>query len=262
MAKYTQYVAERISLLGVGVHAVNMTATLDVMAEAISQEGKGYICLAPAHNLMACRADEKLRTIFNRSALTVPDGMGTVWFLRLLGRRAGRVYGPDLMLAACKHGATMGWRHFLLGGAPDVAETLAQRLRTAVPDLVVAGTYSPPFGEMTDIDTAGMLAQVNAARPDLIWVGLGSPKQERWMAEFRGRLDAPLLVGVGAAFDFLSGAKPQAPSWMQRSGMEWLFRLLSEPRRLWKRYAAYPLFVLLVLAQWLGFARYPLEEGR
>lgn len=253
---------KRVSLLGVGVHAVDMAETLTTMQDAITERRLGYICLAPAHNLMAARADDDLRSVFNRSLLTVPDGMGTVWFLRLLGHEAGRVYGPDLMLAACGRGQAPGWRHFFLGGAQGVTEKLVERLLAKFPQLLVAGSYAPPFGEITAQETDEMVKQINTAAPDIVWVGLGSPKQERWMAEFRPRLQASLLVGVGAAFDFLSGAKPQAPAWMQSAGLEWLFRLGNEPRRLWRRYAAYPLFVVLALAQIVGITRYPLEDNK
>lgn len=249
---------KRFSLLGVGVHAADRESTIDVLGAKIRKVEKTYICLAPAHSLMACRADPKLRTIFNRSTLTVPDGMGTVWFLRALGHKAGRVYGPDLMLAACKQGIPSQWRHFFLGGTSDAVDRLAARLMSDFPDLQVAGVFSPPFRKLDENEINAMVTKINATRADIVWVGLGSPKQEFWMAEFRERLQAPVLIGVGAAFDFLAGAKPQAPKWIQRIGMEWLFRLLTEPRRLWRRYASYPLFVLLAFAQILGIKQYPI----
>jgi N-acetylglucosaminyldiphosphoundecaprenol N-acetyl-beta-D-mannosaminyltransferase len=251
----------KVSLLGTGVDAVDLNATLVTVQDLIEKKHKGYICLAPAHNLMACRADAKLKAIFNRSSLTVPDGMGTVWFLRLLGQQAGRVYGPDLMVAAAKRGESLGWRHFFLGGAPGVAERVIVRLQKYSPNLQVAGVLAPPFGAQNAEDLAAMVKQINASKADILWVALGSPRQEVWMAENRDKLKATVLIGVGAAFDFLSGAKPQAPVWMQRAGLEWLYRLLSEPRRLCRRYAAYPLFVLLALAQWLGLSHYPLKEA-
>ncbi len=249
-----------VSLLGVGVHAVTLESTLDHVAVQIKNRDKGYICLAPAHNLMACKADPKLRAIFNRSALTVPDGMGTVWFLRLLGHKTGRVYGPDLLLGACQRGLAAGWRHFFLGGTPEVASLLVTNLQAKFPGLQIGGLFSPPFRKMDENEVRTMVEQIAISQADIVWVGLGSPKQEFWMAEFRERLQAPVLVGVGAAFDFLAGVKPQAPGWMQRAGLEWLFRLLTEPRRLWRRYAIYPLFVVLAGAQILGLARYSIEE--
>lgn len=249
-----------VSLLGVGVDVVDLPECLRIVGEWITARRPAYICLAPAHNLMACRADPKLRQVFNRATLVVPDGMGTVWFLRLLGHKAGRVYGPDLMLAACRRGLESGWRHFFLGGTSQVADMLVSRLKADFPALQVAGVLSPPFRELSKNEKDAMVDQINMAWSDIVWVGLGSPKQEFWMAEFRQRLQAPVLIGVGAAFDFLSGAKPQAPKWIQRMGLEWLFRLVTEPRRLWRRYAGYPLFVALAAAQLVGLANYSIEE--
>jgi len=252
-------IGKRVSLLGVGVHSIDLDGSIEEIESVLKKRVHTYICLAPAHNLMACRADPKLRQIFNRASLTLPDGTGTVWFLRLLGQKAGRVYGPDLLLAVC--GLEAGWRHFFLGGTPEVVEKLTGRLKKDLPRLQVVGSFSPPFRKMDKDEVTAMVERINESMADIVWVGLGSPKQEFWMAEFRDRLQAPVLVGVGAAFDFLSGAKPQAPRWMQRAGLEWLFRLATEPRRLWRRYASYPLFVALAVVQILGLAHYPAEEG-
>lgn len=244
------------NLLGINVDAVDLQSTIEVIGACLQERRRAYICLAPAHNLMAARADPKLRAVFNRSSLVLPDGMGTVWFLRLLGHKAGRVYGPDLLLAACGRGLEFGWRHFFLGGLPEVSEKLVTTLKVDFPGLQVAGLFSPPFRKMDENEAADMVNGINESHPDIVWVGLGSPKQEFWMAEFRERLQASVLVGVGAAFDFLAGAKPQAPKWVQRAGLEWLFRLFTEPRRLWRRYANYPFFVILAAAQILGLSRY------
>jgi len=253
--------AARVSLLGTRVDAVDLDETLSIFQELIEKRNTGYICLAPAHNLMACRADARLKLVFNRSSLTVPDGMGTVWFLRLLGQRAGRVYGPDLMLAASQRGTKLGWRHFFLGGTPEVLQRLKLRLQKGIPDVQITGSYSPPFGNLAPGEEQAMIQAINSSEADILWVALGSPRQELWMAEHRDKLNPTLLIGVGAAFDFLSGAKPQAPVWLQRVGLEWLFRLLSEPRRLWRRYAAYPLFVMLAIGQRLGLVHFPLNEA-
>jgi N-acetylglucosaminyldiphosphoundecaprenol N-acetyl-beta-D-mannosaminyltransferase len=168
------------------------------------------------------------------------DGMPLVWFCRLEGHAGTeRVYGPDLLLAVCEAGLSSGRRHCFYGGAPGVAEALADRLKARFPGLQVAAAISPPFSNgHTDADAArGAAAVIDACAPDFVWVGLGAPKQEIWMADHRPYLKAPVLVGVGAAFDFLSGARPQAPAVMRRFGLEWLFRLASEPRRLWPRYS-------------------------
>lgn len=246
----------KANLLGVSVDAIDLPATLERMVAGIAAGRGGLVLLAPAHNLMAAWREPRLRAVFNTAELVVPDGMGTVWFLRLLGRQAGRVYGPDLLQVACRRGLAAGWRHAFVGGSPQVCQALVAHLQTEHPGLQVAAALSPSFGELGQPEEDALLAALNAGRADIIWVALGSPRQERWMAAVRPRLNAAWLVGVGAAFDFLSGAKPQAPVWMQRSGLEWLFRLLSEPRRLWRRYAEYPLFVCLALGQKLGLLRF------
>jgi N-acetylglucosaminyldiphosphoundecaprenol N-acetyl-beta-D-mannosaminyltransferase len=252
---------ERVNLLGVNVNAVDLSSTVELIGEQIISGTKpAYICLAPAHNLMACRADLELRKVFNRSLLTVPDGMGTVVFLRALGHKAGRVYGPDLMQKAADGGTEKGWKHFFLGGNPGIGERVGKRLSTENKDMQIVGYFSPPFRKMDENEVQQMVTAVNAAKPDIVWVALGSPKQEYWMAEFRDRLRTHVLIGVGAAFDFLAGAKPQAPKWMQHAGLEWFFRLISEPRRLWRRYAQYPLFVVLAFAQIVGLTRYEETE--
>lgn len=246
----------KVSLLGISVNAIDLPGTLEQIAAGLAARRGGLVLLAPAHNLMAARREPALRDVFNAAALVVPDGMGTVWFLRGLGAHAGRVYGPDLLRAACQRGLGTGWRHALLGGSPRVSQALVARLQADYPGLQIVAALSPPFGELGPAAEEQLLADLNASQADIVWVALGSPRQERWMAAVQPRLQASWLVGVGAAFDFLSGAKPQAPAWMQQAGLEWLFRLLSEPRRLWRRYAEYPLFVCLALGQKLGLLRF------
>jgi N-acetylglucosaminyldiphosphoundecaprenol N-acetyl-beta-D-mannosaminyltransferase len=204
--------------------------------------------------------DDGFRRILNSSGLTTPDGMSVVWILKLLGQKeVGRVYGPDLMLALCKYGVEKKYRHYLYGGEPGVAEALASQLTDMFDGLQIAGIHSPPFRKLTNEEDQETIEKINAAKPDIVWVGLSSPKQEYWMAEHLERINVPVMIGVGAAFDFLSGSKPQAPGWMQRSGLEWLFRFLTEPRRLWPRYRQYPLFVWLVLLQIFGLKEFPSE---
>jgi len=195
----------------------------------------------------------ELQRIYNSSGLTTPDGMSLVWLMRLRGyHNVGRVYGADLMLATCQLSLAKGYRHFLYGGKPGVADMLADRLQELFPGIQIVGTYSPPFGELTPEEDRAIIDLINATNPDIVWVGMSSPKQDLWMATHRDLLAAPVLIGVGAAFDFLSGHKRQAPIWMQRLGIEWLFRLAMEPRRLWRRYIQYPRFALLALAQTIG----------
>ena len=196
-----------------------------------------YVCVTGVHGVMESRRDESLRAIHNASGLTTPDGMPLVWCPRSAGvDTVGRVYGPDLMLDVLQAGLGLGWRHFFYGGAEGVPETLAARLTERFAGLVVAGTLSPPFRALSDEESMSISAAVNAADPDVVWVGLSTPKQERWMAAHRPMLNAPVLVGVGAAFDFHAGRVRQAPALLQRAGMEWAFRLAMEPRRLWRRY--------------------------
>jgi N-acetylglucosaminyldiphosphoundecaprenol N-acetyl-beta-D-mannosaminyltransferase len=197
---------------------------------------------------MECHDHPQLMTIYNKSGLTTPDGMAVVWILKLKGyKQVARVYGPDLLLAACEAGLQPGWRHYFYGGSPEASKKLVETLTARFPGLVVAGTETPPFRPPTEKEDLETIRRIRAAKPDVVWVGLGCPRQERWMAGHLTKLGVPVLVGVGAAFDFISGTKRQAPRWVQRSGMEWFHRLLSEPKRLWKRYVlGYPRFVVLV----------------
>jgi N-acetylglucosaminyldiphosphoundecaprenol N-acetyl-beta-D-mannosaminyltransferase len=251
---------QKVNVLGVGISAINLSLAIASIDSWIKHYQPNYVCVTPAHSLMECYHQPYLRTIFNSSGLTAPDGMSVVWLLKLSGRsHVERVYGPDLMLAVCEYSQKTHWRHFFYGGAPGVAEKLTVSLRTRFPDLRVVGTYSPPFRDLTCDEDKRIVDRINETHPDVVWVGISSPKQEQWMHSHLGKVDAPVLIGVGAAFDFLSGNKKQAPRWMQRSGLEWLFRLVSEPQRLWRRYIQYPLFGFLVLLQVLGLKRYPVE---
>jgi len=198
---------------------------------------------------MESQRDPELLDIHNRSGLTTPDGMPMVW----AGRRAGlsgieRVYGPDLMLAVCERSVQEGWSHYFYGGKEGVAEQLAERLSTLFQGLKVVGTYSPPFRALTADESDEIVDMINTAAPDIVWVGLSTPKQEHWMAGHVDRLSASALLGVGAAFDIHAGLLPQAPAWMQRYGFEWFYRLVKEPRRLWRRYLRNnPAFVASIL---------------
>lgn len=236
-------------LLGVPVSAIEFAQAVDRLRQWIAEWRPGqaarYVCVCTVHGIMECQRDRELMAIFHRAAMVTPDGMPLVW----LGRRAGfrhmtRVYGPDLMAEVCRLSAGFGWRHFLYGGEPGVAELLADRLAMRCPGIRIVGTWTPPFRPLTRAEEDAVIAAIHAARPEIVWVGLSTPKQERWMAAMAPRLRVPLLIGVGAAFDFLSGRKPQAPRWMQESGLEWAFRLACEPRRLWRRYlVGIPIFL-------------------
>ena len=242
----------RERLLGVPLALVDYERTLDWIDETIADDGRGYVCVAAVHTVMAAREDPELRAAVLASDLTVPDGQPLVWALNLLGHRLeDRVYGPELMRRACERAAVAGTRFFLYGGRnPDALAQLTNNLRASFPGLQITGGYSPPFRELSAEEEDELVDRVNASGPDVVWVGIGVPKQEKWMARMRDRLDAPVLIGVGAAFDFHAGLVPQAPAAMQRLGLEWLYRLCQEPRRLWRRYARYnPRFVWAVAVQ-------------
>lgn len=246
------------NILGVLVSPINMTMALDTIESWIAKDTHEYVCVTTVHAVIECQSDAALRAVYNAAGMVTPDGMPLVWLSRFYGQhQVERVYGPDLMLALCDRSQAAGYGHFLYGGAAGVPELLASKLRERFPKLRIVGTYSPPFRALTPDEDEALVNQINASGADIVWVGLGAPKQERWMATHVGRLDAAALIGVGAAFDFHSGLKPQAPLWMQRNGLEWLFRLLTEPRRLWKRYlTTNPLFVALALAQAAGLKRW------
>lgn len=250
----------RVNILGVGVCAINMNMALEIIEGWIERRERQYVCVTGVHGIMESQRNENLRRIHNRAGLVTPDGMPLMWLCRLRGfRHVDRVYGPDLMLALCERSVTMGYRHFFYGGENGVPELLATLLKKRFPGLQVVGTFSPPFRPLTLEEDERIVQIINEAEPDIVWVGLGTPKQELWMAEHRERLKAPVLIGVGAAFDFLSGRKPQAPKWMQRSGLEWLFRLVNEPKRLWKRNLVNnPTFLILMILQILGIKKYNL----
>ena len=251
----------RVNVLGVGVSAINLPQAIEGVDQIIQSGQRNYVCVAAAHSIMDCRRDRTLRRIFNEAGMVTPDGMSLVWYLRRRGHRhVGRVYGPDLLSSMCQRSMERGHRICFYGGSEQTLDALKARLLGRYPSLQVAEAIAPPFRPLTAGEQAEIVERINQARPDIVWVGIGSPRQERWIAEHRDKLEAAVLIGVGAAFDFLSGNKPQAPRWIQRSGLEWLFRLASEPRRLWRRYAEYPLFLALLLAQSAGVKRYDLED--
>jgi N-acetylglucosaminyldiphosphoundecaprenol N-acetyl-beta-D-mannosaminyltransferase len=247
----------RANILGVHISAINMPQAVAAVEDWIARRERQYVCVTPAHVVMDGYWNPEVRGWINQAGLATPDGMGIVWLLKAKGHRSvSRVYGPDLMLTLCEDGLARGRRHYFYGGEPGVAKTLAAHLTDRYPGLLVTGTFSPPFRPSTPAEDSAVIQRINDAKADILWIGIGSPRQEQWMAEHLGKINVPVMIGVGAAFDFLSGRKRQAPRWVQRAGMEWLFRLANEPRRLWRRYAQYPLFFLLVLMQVLRITRY------
>jgi N-acetylglucosaminyldiphosphoundecaprenol N-acetyl-beta-D-mannosaminyltransferase len=230
-------VTPRVDVLGVGVSAIDVPMALDVVDQWIARGERHYVCVTGVHGIMASQRDAHLREVHNRSGLTTPDGMPLVWAGRLAGApHMDRVYGPDLMLALCEMASVRGYSSYFYGGRPGVADRVVQRLQGLYPGLGIAGTYAPPFRELSAGEDEHIVNLINQAQPHLVWVGLGTPKQELWMAAHTRRLSANALIGVGAAFDIHAGLSSQAPRWVQRSGLEWAFRLGHEPRRLWRRY--------------------------
>ncbi len=250
----------RVNVLGVGISVLNLQTALAVIAVAVRERRKGYICVTGVHGVMEAQDDAAFKKILNAAFLCTPDGMPMVWAGKIAGHQEmRRVYGPDLMLDVCAWSETSGAKHFFYGGADGVAELLAQKLREKFPKLQVVGTYTPPFRPLNEAEVKSLQAQVTANRPDIFWVGLSTPKQERFMAEFLPQLDTTLMFGVGAAFDYHSGRTKQAPRWMQRTGLEWFYRLCSEPRRLGKRYLRNnPLFLWNFFLQLTRLKKFPL----
>ncbi len=228
----------RFHVLGVRVDAMQIPDVIARVERWIDSGERGrFIAFTGMHGIMEARQDPRFREVLAAADLVVADGMPLVWLGRLRGfPMKRRVYGPDFLLAFCCVSADAGYRHFFYGGAPGVPEELARRLRRRFPALRVAGTLSPPFRALTPAERDRIRREINEARPDVVWVGLGTPKQEAWMFENRDGLDVPVLLGVGAAFDFHTGRVRQAPVWVREHGLEWSWRLLSEPRRLWRRY--------------------------
>lgn len=245
-------------ILGIPLAISDYEQVMDWMDAMIAAGERGYLTAAAVNLVMNAQENPATLEAVLAASLAVPDGMPLVWALRALGhRRATRVYGPDLMALYCARSARNGTPMYLYGGRGDrERELLGRRLRERYPGLVIAGGASPPFTPLTLEQDAALLEDIERSGAQVVWVGTGQPKQEQWMHRMRPRLSAPLLVGVGAAFDFHAGLVKQAPPWMQRSGLEWSYRLMREPRRLWRRYARYnPRFVL-------GFARQYLRERR
>jgi N-acetylglucosaminyldiphosphoundecaprenol N-acetyl-beta-D-mannosaminyltransferase len=259
MPHASQHKSPSYEVLGVRVDAVQIPDVVSRMEEWIKRrDACRYIAVTDMHSLMQAQHAESFKKILLDADLVVPDGFPLVW----LGRRKGlalrrRVYGPELMERFCEESTGQGYRHFFYGGAQGVAEGLSIRLAARFPGLQIAGAYCPPFRPLTQQEDEEVVSAINSVRADVVWVGLGAPKQERWMSEHRGRLKAHVLVGVGAAFDFHTGRIAQAPLWMREHGLEWLCRLSREPGRLWRRYLIYGTqFVALVLLESLGLKKF------
>jgi N-acetylglucosaminyldiphosphoundecaprenol N-acetyl-beta-D-mannosaminyltransferase len=252
------------NVLGVKVSAINIPMALAIIDDWIKHREQHYVTVTGVHGIIESQRDPHIRNIHNEAGMVTPDGMPMVWANQLQGyRHVSRVYGPDLMLNVCEASAKTGYRHFFYGGAEGVPELLKEKLIARYPHLQVVGTYSPPFRPLTDDEDRMVCRMIDNSGADIVWIGLSTPKQEHWMYNHLGKIKAPVMIGVGAAFDFHAGLKTQAPGWMQRSGLEWLYRLLSEPRRLGRRYLVNnPTFLALALLQGLRLRRYQVPLNR
>jgi N-acetylglucosaminyldiphosphoundecaprenol N-acetyl-beta-D-mannosaminyltransferase len=240
----------RFDLLGVKISALTLDRAADLIGKWVASGTKHYVNVCTSGTLLECHDHPGLAEIVNRAGMATPDGMPLVWLGRWRGFNVSRVYGPDLMLKVSERGLPRRLRHFYYGSTARVLDRLRDRLQQRFPGLEVVGMQAPPFRALTADEIQTTAALINAARPDIVWVGLGTPKQDEWVGRFRSLLEAPVLVAVGAAFDFHAGTVRQAPRWMMHCGLEWFFRLLMEPRRLWRRYLiGNPRFVALVLQQ-------------
>jgi N-acetylglucosaminyldiphosphoundecaprenol N-acetyl-beta-D-mannosaminyltransferase len=249
---------EKVNVLGVGISVLDQDRAREFLFDAVRSRQRGYVTVTGVHGVSEAQSDPTLREIFSRALLVTPDGMPMVWMGKLQGHPSiQRVYGPDLVLNICGHSVANGFSHFFFGGDVGVADALSQRLKSRFTGLKVVGTYAPPFRPLNAAELADIQHQVRAARPDFFWVGLSTPKQEFFMSQYISLLpEAKIFIGVGAAFDLLTGRLSQAPRWIQRIGLEWLFRLFQEPKRLWKRYLVNnPVFIVRAVKQLLKRTR-------
>lgn len=251
----------RVSILGVPISPIDMALAIDRVATIIREKKPGYVCACDVHSLMHARKHESHLASLRKASLVVPDGMPLVWVSRLKGHKAtSRVAGPDLLVEMCRMSESTGWKHYFYGGADGVAEQLANDLQARFPKLQVVGYETPPFRPLTDEERQHVVDRLKASGADVVWIGLGCPKQEVWMRDTIDMVGNRVMIGVGAAFDFQTGRVPRAPKWMRDRGLEWLHRLASEPRRLWRRY-------LVIAPQFVGecvleFLRDTGHEGR
>jgi N-acetylglucosaminyldiphosphoundecaprenol N-acetyl-beta-D-mannosaminyltransferase len=255
---------EAVDVLGVPLSLIDYGGALEWIDDMVGARQPGYVCVCNVHAVMASAEDPSLRAALLGSSLNVPDGQPLVWALNLLGHSLNdRVYGPELMARSCARAVETGQRMYLYGGRNQGALVqLALNLRHRYPGLRIVGGYSPPHRPLIAEEREAIIREINGSRADVVWVGIGVPKQEKWMAEMRRALEAPVLIGVGAAFDFHAGLVPQAPSYLQESGLEWAYRLAHEPRRLWRRYTRYnPRFVAAFARQLRDHRQHARQPG-
>jgi N-acetylglucosaminyldiphosphoundecaprenol N-acetyl-beta-D-mannosaminyltransferase len=253
---------QRANVLGVGIDATNMDGAIDTISSALKNQDRGYVCLGGVHGIVEAHKDPALRTVFANALMVAPDGMPTVWLGWLQGfAHMKRVFGPDLMIRAMSCTELKDRSHFLCGGDYGVAEELKSRLLERVPNANIVGVYTPPFRVMTEADDDEMIENISRAKPDIVWVGLGTPKQDFFMAKYLPLLDTTVMIGVGAAFLYHTGRLRDSPEWVKQAGLQWFDRLIQEPRRLWKRYlVSNSKFLVCLALQVAGVKHYPMLE--
>ncbi len=247
------------NILGTRLNVVTLLEATNLLEIWASQRKSGYICPATVYSVMSAYRSETYKKILNSSLMNIPDGMPLVWVLRIFGYKPTRVHGPDLMLAVCCRSPKNDIRHFLLGGAEGQAEEVRNELSRMYPGIEIVGAISSPRENWSESDDLAVVSQIQSSGANLVWIGMGTPWQDEWVSRFSAEIQGP-VVGIGSAFDFISGRVPWAPDWIQRTGLQWLYRLAREPRRLWRRYLINnPLFVWLVTLQLIGIRKYPMK---
>jgi N-acetylglucosaminyldiphosphoundecaprenol N-acetyl-beta-D-mannosaminyltransferase len=247
--------------LGVGIHGIDLPRAVEILSESIRANLKGYVCVTGVHGVMEAQRHPRFRKVLANALLVTPDGMPTVWVGKAQGlRHMRRVFGPELMLHVCQQSVKEGFTHFLYGGKPGVAERLQSNLERLFPGIKILGTYTPPFRALEADEKRQLQGMMEQLNPDIIWVGLSTPKQEVFMAENIDSLACKLMVGVGAAFDIHTGEVSDAPAWIKHAGLQWFHRLCQEPSRLWKRYLINNTgFLWKIMLQFSGLRNYELS---
>ncbi|MBN1391366.1 MAG: WecB/TagA/CpsF family glycosyltransferase [Sedimentisphaerales bacterium] len=253
MIKKAAAILKRKRILDVDFDFTDYESVLETILQWKQLSVKHYITLSNPHSVMLCRRDRQMFEATSRAGLVLPDGIGIIWAANILGyKNYGRVTGPQFMLYACDWGRQKGFRHFFYGGSEGVADKLAANLHKKYPGLEVAGTFCPPFRQFSEKEDREIIDIINRTNPDIVWIGLGAPKQEKWMAEHLNKINAPAMVGVGAAFDFHAGNIKWAPPLIRKFGVEWAWRLILNPKHMWRRNLDSPKFLLKVIWQRLA----------
>jgi N-acetylglucosaminyldiphosphoundecaprenol N-acetyl-beta-D-mannosaminyltransferase len=228
---------ERVNIFGAKISAISLNEAIALIEERIAEKRSGYVCICPVSSIIAVTEDEAFRQIINNSLISTPDGMPIVWYIKAKGfKNATRVCGSDLMREIFKVSEKRGYKHFFYGGTDDILLKIKENISKEFPRLKICGMYAPPFRELSEEENEKVVADINESSPDFVWIGISAPKQEKWAVRNVDKINSAILMPVGAVFNFYSGNVKRAPQWMQRCGFEWFFRLLCEPKRLWKRY--------------------------